>query len=49
MTPCVDILKDQVHSDYEEISRALAAKSAGMIFGSVIGGYLADKFQVLSL
>ena len=46
VTPCVDILKDHLHADYEGISSALAAKSGAIIFGSVIGGYLADKFQV---
>lgn len=43
--PTLPDLKDHVNADYEEISRALAAKSAGLFIGAIIGGVLHEKFH----
>ncbi len=36
-------LKDRVAADYEEISRALVARSVGYFCAAMVGGTLADR------
>ncbi len=43
--PTLPDLKDHVGANYEEISRALATKSAGLFLGAFIGGVLHEKFH----
>ena len=42
--PTLPDLKDLVGVNYEEISRALVAKSAGLFVGAFIGGILHERF-----
>ena len=42
--PTLPYLKHRVDSNYEQISRALVARSVGFLSGAVAGGVLCDRF-----
>ena len=37
---CMHDLREQVNSDYEEISRTLAVQAGGLLVGAIGGGFL---------
>ena len=42
--PTLPALSDKLGVNYEEISRALSGKSIGLMLGSILGGFLHEKF-----
>ena len=42
--PTLPDLKDMLKVNYEQISQALVAQSLGVLIGSLIGGYIHDRF-----
>ena len=42
--PTLPDLKSRVSSNYEQISRVFSARSAGLFIGSIVGGFLHDRF-----
>ncbi|ELU02944.1 hypothetical protein CAPTEDRAFT_222889 [Capitella teleta] len=43
--PTMQELMNRVDANYEEISQALVARSVGYLLGSLISGFLADRFK----
>ena len=43
--PTLPYLKQRVDSNYEQIGRALAARSVGFLTGSLTGGILCDRYD----
>ena len=43
--PTLPYLKQRVDSNYEQIGRALAARSVGFLTGSLTGGILCDRYN----
>ena len=44
--PCMDVLKDITHSNYEQISIPLAINMIGITVGSLVIGITVDKLEV---
>jgi MFS family permease len=42
--PTLPDLKERIGCNYEEIGRALSARSAGLFLGSIVGGFVYDRW-----
>ena len=47
--PTLPYMKQRVSCNYEQIGRALAARSVGFLIGSLTGGVLCDKYSIADL
>ncbi|CAH8458882.1 unnamed protein product [Heterobilharzia americana] len=45
--PTLPTLMHNTHSDYEHIGMALSTRAIGLLFGSLLGGILSDRFKNL--
>ena len=46
--PTLPALKYRINCNYEEISRALVARSAGFLVGSLVGGIIVERYRRLT-